>query len=82
MRSFFLEWRELCEIAIYNRPNCAPQFSAAHKKKEPWGVMKLIKAVLVLVILGMIGLAGFAYFGDLSPNQTEVRLPVVLNADK
>lgn len=44
-------------------------------------MMKLIKALLVLAILAAIGLAGFAYLGDLSPDQSEVRLPVVLNAD-
>lgn len=82
MRSFFLEWRELCEIAIYNRSDRAPQFSAAYKKKELWGMMKLIKAVLVLAVLGVIGLTGFAYLADLSPNKSEVRLPVVLNADQ
>lgn len=45
-------------------------------------MMKVIKAVLVLAIVGVVALVGFAYFGDLSPNQTEVRVPVVLNADQ
>lgn len=45
-------------------------------------MMRLIKAVLVLVILGLAGLSGYAYLADLSPDQTEVRMPVVLNADQ
>jgi hypothetical protein len=47
---------------------------------------RIIKAVIYLLILGFIGLAGFAYLGpafgvDFSAPQTEVRKPVVLNAD-
>ena len=44
------------------------------------GVMKLIgKGIVILVVLGLIGLAGFAYLGDLSPVQTSVSKPVVLD---
>ncbi|MFC3085492.1 hypothetical protein [Tabrizicola soli] len=42
---------------------------------------RIIKLVVILVIFGFIGLTGFAYLGDLTPTQTEVRKPVVLNAD-
>lgn len=45
-------------------------------------MMRLIKAVLVLAILGLAGLAFYAYFADMSPVQSEVRQPVVLNADQ
>lgn len=45
-------------------------------------MMKVIKAVLVLALFGMAGLVGYAYLADLSPNQAEVRVPVVLNADQ
>lgn len=44
-------------------------------------MMRLIKALFALAILGFAGLAGYAYLGDLSPVQTEIRQPVVLNAD-
>ena len=43
--------------------------------------MRLIKVLLTLAILGFAGLAGYAYLGNLSPTQTEVRQPVILNAD-
>jgi hypothetical protein len=43
---------------------------------------RIIKALVVLVILGFIGLTGYAYLGDLSPRQSEVKKPVVLNADQ
>jgi hypothetical protein len=42
---------------------------------------RIIKALVLLVILGFIGLTVYAYLGDLSPDQAEVRKPVVLNAD-
>lgn len=44
--------------------------------------MKLIvKGIAILVILGAIGLTGFAYLGDLSPKQTDVTKPVVLDVN-
>lgn len=51
------------------------------KMRGHWGMMRLFKAVLTLVLLGLAGLAGYAYFGDMAPVQTEVRVPVILNAD-
>lgn len=42
---------------------------------------KILKLLLFLVIVGFISLAGYAYFGDLSPDQTEIRQPVLLNVD-
>lgn len=44
-------------------------------------MMRLVKVLLTLAILGLAGLAGYAYLGDLAPAQTEVRQPVILNAD-
>ena len=41
---------------------------------------RIIKAVLMLALLGFVGLAGYAYLADLSPDQSEVKLPVTLNA--
>ncbi len=42
--------------------------------------MKLVfKGLVILVIFGLIGLSGFAYLGDLSPEQTIVTKPVVLD---
>lgn len=42
---------------------------------------RIIKAVLVLAILGLAGLTAFAYFGELQPEQSETRKPVVLDAN-
>ncbi len=42
-----------------------------------------IKVVLALVLAAGVGLIGYAYFpGALTPVQTEVTRPVVLNADQ
>jgi hypothetical protein len=51
------------------------------KIKGHWGMMRIIKVVFTLAVLGLAGLAGYAYFGDITPVQTEVRVPVILNAD-
>lgn len=42
---------------------------------------RIVKALVLLVIVGFIGLTAYAYLGDLSPEQTPVTKPVVLNAD-
>jgi hypothetical protein len=47
---------------------------------------KLIKLLLLIAILAFIGLIGYAYIGpffgaDFSAPQTEVRQPLILNAD-
>lgn len=47
---------------------------------------RLIKLLIYLVCLGVIGLIGYAYVGpffgvDFSAPQSEIRQPVVLNAD-
>ena len=44
-------------------------------------VGRILKAVVVLGILGFGGLTGYAYLADLSPTQTEVTVPVTLNAE-
>jgi hypothetical protein len=49
-------------------------------------MFKLIKALIFLAIVGFIALVGYAYVGpffgaDFAAPQTEVRVPVVLNAD-
>lgn len=42
--------------------------------------MKLIaKGIVLLVLLGLIGLTGYAYLADLSPEQSVVTKPVVLD---
>jgi hypothetical protein len=40
---------------------------------------RIIKAGAVLVVLGFIGLTAYAYLADLTPVQTEVKKPVVLD---
>lgn len=41
----------------------------------------IVKLVLVLAVLGGIGLVGYAYFGDLSPQRSQVTQPVVLDGN-
>jgi len=44
--------------------------------------MRLIfKLLLFLLVLGGIGLVGYAYVGDLTPEQQDVTIPVILDAD-
>jgi hypothetical protein len=52
---------------------------AASRKGKAMG--RIIKVLVVLVIFGFIGLTGYAYLANLTPQQGEVRKPVVLNAD-
>lgn len=42
---------------------------------------RLIKVLIVLAILGFAALAGYAYLADLSPDQSQVTVPVTLDAD-
>ncbi|VDC32646.1 hypothetical protein [Pseudogemmobacter humi] len=42
---------------------------------------RIIKALFVLAILGFIALTGYAYLVDLTPEQSEVTKPVVLDAN-
>lgn len=41
---------------------------------------RIVKALIFLMFAGVIWLAVYAYLGDLSPVQTEVKVPVVLDA--
>ncbi len=41
--------------------------------------MRLWKILLVLIVLAVAALAGYAYFGDMQPEQSEIRLPVELD---
>ncbi|WP_256368227.1 MULTISPECIES: hypothetical protein [Mangrovicoccus] len=42
--------------------------------------MRLLKVLAFLLIVAGIGLVGFAYFGNLSPDRTEMTIPVELGA--
>ncbi len=42
---------------------------------------RLFKALIFLVFLGLVALAVYAYLGDLSPDQAEVKVPVVLDVE-
>ncbi len=39
------------------------------------------KAILMLLVLGLIGLVGFAYFGELTPERSDVSEPVTLDVE-
>lgn len=42
---------------------------------------RIIKALILMIVLGFVGISIYAYVGDLTPVQSEVTKPVVLNAD-
>ena len=42
-------------------------------------MVRILKAVVTLAILALIGLAGYAYLADLSPQRSEIRVPVDIN---
>ncbi len=42
---------------------------------------KLFKLVLFLIVMGFVGLVGFAYIGDLSPDSTNVKKPVLIDVE-
>ena len=42
---------------------------------------RIIKSLIFLMLVGLFGISIYAYLGDLSPEQTKVTKPVVLNAD-
>lgn len=42
-------------------------------------MLRLLKILFYLAVLGAIGLVGFAYFGDLTPDRSETRIPVVID---
>lgn len=51
------------------------------RQEKDKGMGRIIKALVLLLILGLIGLTGYAYLVDLTPPRTEVRMPVVLDAE-
>ena len=61
-----------------DRARIAVRHSDARKGKA---MGRIIKALILLVIIGFIGVTAYAYLGDLAPVQSEVKQPVVLNAD-
>ncbi|WP_276617446.1 hypothetical protein [Qingshengfaniella alkalisoli] len=44
-------------------------------------MIRFLKILLILIVLGFLGLSGYAYFGDISPNQSETRIPVELDGE-
>lgn len=41
---------------------------------------RLIKVLAILVVLGVAALTAYAYLADLRPQQSEIKVPVTLNA--
>lgn len=39
----------------------------------------MVKVIAGLILLAGAGLVGFAYLGDLSPTQSEIRIPVEID---
>jgi hypothetical protein len=54
---------------------------APGSEKGKTAMMRLIKFLFLLGLLGSLGVVGFAYFGDLSPAQSDVVQPVTLDAN-
>ncbi len=44
-------------------------------------MLRIFKILAILLVLGLVGLVGYAYLGDLSPEQKEIRQPVVLDVE-
>jgi len=44
-------------------------------------MFRLFKLLIFLGLVGFIGLTGYAYFGDMSPERTQINQPVTLDAD-
>lgn len=42
--------------------------------------MRLLKILAFLIVVAGIGLVGFAYFGNLSPDQAPVSVPIQIDA--
>ncbi|WP_164512314.1 hypothetical protein [Oceaniglobus ichthyenteri] len=43
--------------------------------------IRIFKLLVVLALIGFAGLSVYAYFGDLSPERTQITEPVRLNAN-
>lgn len=43
---------------------------------------RLFKFFLLLIVIGLLGLVGFAYVGDLTPDRSDIRIPVELNVER
>ncbi|MEZ5912096.1 MAG: hypothetical protein R3D84_07630 [Paracoccaceae bacterium] len=41
---------------------------------------RLLKAIVVLALLGLAGLTVYAFLSDLSPDQSQITVPVTLDA--
>ena len=59
------------------RAGCGAVRCAGGKAKGMW---RIIKALIVLALLGIAGLSAYAYLADMRPEQSEIKVPVTLNA--
>jgi len=44
-------------------------------------MVTILKFIMLLLILAAIGVVGYAYLGDMSPEQSDVVAPVMLDAN-
>ena len=80
MQTFVPEWRELARNASYNRLEWAAAQTVALKKAGIMG--RLIKLLVFLGVVAFLALTGYAYLGDMSPKQSTISQPVILNVDQ
>ncbi len=44
-------------------------------------MVRILKLLFFLILIAIISVIGFAFFGDLTPDRTEVNQPIELNVD-
>ncbi|MCB2130064.1 MAG: hypothetical protein KDE03_13540 [Rhodobacteraceae bacterium] len=43
-------------------------------------MVRTLKALVFLSVVVLVGLSSYAYLGDMSPQRSDIKVPVVLNA--
>ncbi|WP_211301673.1 hypothetical protein [Defluviimonas denitrificans] len=50
-------------------------------KKRQDKMVRIFKFLLLLALIAFVGLVGYAYLGDMTPERSDVTVPVDLNVD-